>query len=236
MNQCSKLVGLEKEWCLDNDGHAGQGGNAAPSEALPGQRQWRAAAVRKQFPLAPGFATTAHAAQGQTCKEGVVMDMHIGEAGDPLTAYIALTRVQDRHGLFVYRPFPAAPFQKGAKVGRELLLRFWGGEKWIGARCERNTETKDNAKNVMKQSRRLHSRLVDGNAQTRRGAAAVAMPRLGNRKMHSRQNMQGHKPHFIVFVRRANRHKCVVFARRARTKRNFLPGPGNEHARAVECV
>ena len=32
--------------------------------------------TRKQFPLAPGFAATAHAAQGQTCKEGVVMDMH----------------------------------------------------------------------------------------------------------------------------------------------------------------
>ena len=49
--------------------------------------------TRKQFPLAPGFATTAHAAQGQTCKEGVVMDMHIGETGDPLTAYIALTHI-----------------------------------------------------------------------------------------------------------------------------------------------
>ena len=46
--------------------------------------------TRKQFPLAPGFATTAHAAQGQTCKEGVVMDMHIGDTGGPLTAYIAL--------------------------------------------------------------------------------------------------------------------------------------------------
>ena len=66
---------------------------------------------------------------GQTRKEGVVMDMHIGEAGDPLTAYIAITRVQDRHGLFVYRPFPAAPFQKGEKVGRALLLRFWAGEE-----------------------------------------------------------------------------------------------------------
>ena len=85
--------------------------------------------TRKQFPLAPNFATTAHAAQGQTRKEGVVMDMHIGEAGDPLTAYIAITRVQDRHGLFVYRPFPAAPFQKGEKVGRALLLRFWAGEE-----------------------------------------------------------------------------------------------------------
>ena len=74
--------------------------------------------TRKQFPLAPGFATTAHAAQGQTCPEGVLMDMHIGDAGDPLAAYIALTRVKDRRGLFVYRPFAAAPFQKGAKIGR----------------------------------------------------------------------------------------------------------------------
>ena len=98
--------------------------------------------TRKQFPLAPGFATTAHKAQGQTCKEGVVMDMHIGDTGDPLTPYIALTRVQDRHGLFVYRPFPAAPFQKGAKVGWELLLRFWGGEKldWSGLRAKYRDE------------------------------------------------------------------------------------------------
>ena len=71
----------------------------------------------------------------------------------------------------------------------------------------------------------------------RRSSRGNAWPaRLGNRKMRSRQNMQGHKPHFIVFVRLANRHKCVVFAICARTKRNFLPGPGNEHARAVECV
>ena len=101
--------------------------------------------TRKQFPLAPGFATTAHAAQGQTCKEGVVMAMHNGDPGDPgdpLTAYIALTRVQDRHGVFVYRPFPAAPFQKGAKVGRELLLRFWGGEKmdWSALRAKYRDE------------------------------------------------------------------------------------------------
>ena len=46
--------------------------------------------TRKQFPLAPAFATTAHAAQGQTCPQGVVTDMHIGEAGDPLTVYIAI--------------------------------------------------------------------------------------------------------------------------------------------------
>ena len=78
------------------------------------------------------------------------MDMHIGEAGDPLTAYIALMRVRDRHSLFVYRPFPAAPFQKGAKVGRAWLLRFWAGEK-MGARCGQKTVMKGNA--VMNESK-----------------------------------------------------------------------------------
>ena len=73
--------------------------------------------TRQQFPLAPGFATTAHAAQGQTYAEGVVMDMHI-----------ALTRVKDRQGLFLYRPFDATPYQKGVKAGRALLLRVWRGE------------------------------------------------------------------------------------------------------------
>ena len=149
--------------------------------------------------------------------------------------------------MFVYRPFPAAPFQKGAKVGRELLLRFWGGEKmdWSALRAKYRDERQCKECNS-----RLHSRLVDGNEQMRREYARNACvgtlrrssrgnawsARLGNRKMHSRQNMQGHKPHFIVFVKRANRHKCVVFAIRARTKRNFLAGPGKEHAKAVECV
>ena len=53
--------------------------------------------------------------------------------------------------------------------------------------------------------------------------------------MHSWQNTQAHKPHFIVFAR-ANKHNGVVSARRARTNRNFLPRHGNGHAMAVECV
>ena len=37
---------------------------------------------------------------------------------------------------------PAAPFQKGAKVGRKLLLRFWGGEKmdWSALRAKYRDE------------------------------------------------------------------------------------------------
>ncbi|CAK9000824.1 unnamed protein product [Durusdinium trenchii] len=85
--------------------------NEALAEKLSEERQSKirvidhqawAAAAGKQLHYAiakdriSSFAATAHAAQGQTYKEGVVMDMRIGEAGDPLTAYIALTRVRNR--------------------------------------------------------------------------------------------------------------------------------------------
>ena len=47
---------------------------------------------------------------------------------------------------------------------------------------------------------------------------------------------EGHKPHFTVFARRANRHKCAVSAKRARMKRNFRPRRGNGHAMVAECA
>ena len=53
-----------------------------------------------------------------------------------------------------------------------------------------------------------------------RGNAWLARP--GNRRMHSWQNMQGHKPHFIVFVRRASKRNGVVSAIRARNARTKL--------------
>eukprot|EP00435_Cladocopium_sp_Y103_P022987 s1345_g5.t1 len=78
----------------------------------------------------------------QTYKQGAVVDMQIGEAVDPLTVYIAATRVKDRTGLFIYRPFEAAPFQKGVKVGRDPLLRQWRGEAidWAALRAKYREE------------------------------------------------------------------------------------------------
>ena len=77
-------------------------------------------------------------------------------------------------------------------------------KKWIGTHCERNTETKGNAKNAVKQSGLLRSRLVDGNAQMLREYAKNAfvgtwrrssrcnacLARHGNRRMHSWQRPQ----------------------------------------------
>ena len=85
--------------------------------------------VRKQFPLAPQFAITAHVGQGQTLHEGVVADLCVGDNGNPFTAYVAFTRVTGREKLLIFRPFDAAPFQKGVGLGRELLLRHLRGTK-----------------------------------------------------------------------------------------------------------
>ena len=81
---------------------------------------------RTQFPLAPQF--TAHVAQGQTIKEGVMTDLCIGPMGNPFTVYVAITRVQGRGKLLIFRPFDAAPFQKGIGLGRDLLLRHLRGD------------------------------------------------------------------------------------------------------------
>ena len=83
---------------------------------------------RTQFPLAPQFAITAHVAQGQTIKEGVMTDLCIGPMGNPFTVYVAITCVQGRGKLLIFRPFDAAPFQKGIGLGRDLLLRHLRGD------------------------------------------------------------------------------------------------------------
>ena len=90
----------------------------------PQLRVWRT-----QFPLAPAFAITAHVAQGQTIPEGVLTDLCVGLGGNPFTAYVAFTRVKGREMLFIYRPFDAAPFQKGIGLGRDLLLRQLRGDR-----------------------------------------------------------------------------------------------------------
>ena len=82
------------------------------------------------------YRSTAHSAQGRTIRQGVIADLQIGINGNPLTSYVALTRVQNRHRLLIYRPFAAAPFQRGIGPGRDLLLRTWRHENidWTAIR------------------------------------------------------------------------------------------------------
>lgn len=56
-------------------------------------------------------------------------DLCVGPGGNPFTAYVAFTRVQGRNKLLIFRPFDAAPFQKGVGLGRGLLLRQLRGER-----------------------------------------------------------------------------------------------------------
>ena len=79
--------------------------------------------TRTQLPLRPAFAMTAHAPQGQTLKQGAIVDLRIGSGPSPIASYVAMTRVERRDGLLIYRPFERALFQRGPREGPELLLR-----------------------------------------------------------------------------------------------------------------
>ena len=83
---------------------------------------------RRQFPLAPAFAITSHAAQGQTLKKGAVVDLRIGRGTKPISSYVAITRVESREKLLIYRPFERELFTRGQQRGPELLLKHLRGE------------------------------------------------------------------------------------------------------------
>ena len=103
-----------------------------------GRKSPRLRITRLQFPLAPGFAITAHVAQGQTLRDGVIADFNISNVASVFTTYVAATRVTGRDKLLIMRPFPASPFQKGNSIGRELLLRVWRGDQvdWEALRAK----------------------------------------------------------------------------------------------------
>ena len=80
------------------------------------------AVYRKHVPLAPAFASTAHAAQGQTLAAAIV-DLQIGRGVSIIASYVAMTRVRRRGDLLIFRPFDRKLFQGGAPQGPALLLR-----------------------------------------------------------------------------------------------------------------
>ena len=82
---------------------------------------------RKQLPLAPAFAITAHASQGQTLRAAIV-DLQIGSGTSPISSYVALTRVRKCDDLLIYRAFERELFTRGSPEGPELLLKVLRGE------------------------------------------------------------------------------------------------------------
>ena len=85
--------------------------------------------TRNQLPLMPAFAMTAHAAQGQTFSNGAIVDLRRGGNSSAMASYVAITRVERRDDLIIYRPFPRTLFMHGQKPGLELLMRVWRKEE-----------------------------------------------------------------------------------------------------------
>ena len=83
--------------------------------------------MRRQLPLAPAFAITAHAAQGQTLKAAII-DLRIGCDRSPAAAYVALTRVARTSDYLICCDFQLEPFTKVPPKGPELLLKTLRGE------------------------------------------------------------------------------------------------------------
>ena len=139
--------------------------------------------TRTQFPLAPGFAITAHVAQGQTIREGVIADLCLAENGNAFTAYVAITRVQGRETIIIFRPFAPGPYQKGVPLGRELLLQHWRGDMidWKALlakyaeerRCAACDERKQKAGFTVGQWRRAEEERICRECSHRRAAAGT---------------------------------------------------------------
>ena len=68
-------------------------------------------AARRQLPLAPAFAITAHAAQGQTLKAAII-NLQVNGGASLRAAYVALTRVAKTSDFPVCCDFPLEPSQK----------------------------------------------------------------------------------------------------------------------------
>ena len=82
---------------------------------------------RQQIPLAPAFAITSHAAQGQTLAAAIV-DLQIGRGTSSISSYVAITRVKTGNDLLIYRAFDRQLFTNGGPEGPELLLKTLRGE------------------------------------------------------------------------------------------------------------
>ena len=79
---------------------------------------------------------------GQAYAAGAITDMQLGDSGDPMTAYIAVTRVKDRHGLRIYTdPSMLRPIRRDA-AWEALLLEAWWGESvdWATLRARYREE------------------------------------------------------------------------------------------------
>jgi hypothetical protein len=84
--------------------------------------------TRKQVPLAPAFALTAHGSQGKTLRAAMA-DLNVDKRTDITFGTVATSRVQSREDFLILRPFPLWLYQRGAPEGPALMLQILRGEE-----------------------------------------------------------------------------------------------------------
>ena len=82
---------------------------------------------RRQVPLSPAYAMTAHASQGKTLA-AVLLDLNVDKRVDTTFGTVAASRVRCREDCLILRPFPQWLFQRGMNEGPSLLLQTLRGE------------------------------------------------------------------------------------------------------------
>ena len=90
---------------------------------------------RRQIPLTPAFAITAHSSQGKTLP-AVLLDLNVDKRVDVTFGAVAASRVRNRHDCLILRPFPLWLFTRGVSDGPGLLLQTLRGERidWAAIR------------------------------------------------------------------------------------------------------
>ena len=85
--------------------------------------------ARRQLPLIPGFAMTAHCSQGKTLL-AALLDLNVEARVDKSFGVVGASRVRHRDDVLILRPFPLWLFQRGAPEGPSLLLQKLRGEEF----------------------------------------------------------------------------------------------------------
>ena len=67
---------------------------------------------RLQLPLAPAYATTAHASQGQTLR-AAILDLQLGRGVSAIASYVAMTRLRKLEDLLILSDFDRQAFAAG---------------------------------------------------------------------------------------------------------------------------
>jgi len=82
---------------------------------------------RHQFPVAPDYARTAYSCQGFTLPAAIV-DLNFDKRTDPVTGYVALSRVRTADDILILQPFSKDVFQQGVADNPDILMAYLRGE------------------------------------------------------------------------------------------------------------